>query len=201
MNMKAIPEGYAYEHVWGVPIRVWHWLLAFSVISGWILGEFRTFSVMQWHFYAGYCTGVLILVRVVLGFTGPYPVRFYALVSGPRTMAGYLGTLLERRPSGSFGHSPMGGWATIAILLCLAWQFTTGLMSVDDGLFFEGPLAAWVSSETNRTATRFHNYGAKAILILFVMHIGIMLFYRIWKRENLVTAMIAGKKLVKKNYA
>ncbi|MYB35110.1 MAG: cytochrome B [Gammaproteobacteria bacterium] len=195
--MKVVPEGYAHEHVWGMPIRIWHWSLAFSVISGWLLGEFRTFSIMQWHLYAGYCTGGLLLVRVILGFAGP--VRFSVLVSGPRAVIAYLGILFERRPSGSCGHSPMGGWATIAILLCLAWQFTTGLMSVDDGLFFEGPLAAWVSSDTNRMATRFHHYGAKAILVLFVMHVSIMLFYRIWKRENLVIAMITGKKLVKRN--
>ncbi len=197
--MNVVPEGYTHEHVWGILIRAWHWLLALSVISGWLLGEFRTFSVMQWHFYAGYCTGGLLLIRVILGFMGPYPVRFSALVSGPRTMIGYLGDLFERRPSGCFGHSPMGGWATIAILLCLAWQFTTGLMSVDDGLFFEGPLATWVSSETNRMATRFHNYGAKAVLVLFVMHISILFFYRVWKRENLVIAMITGKKLVKRD--
>ncbi len=197
MNRKDMPRGYVHEQVWGMPVRIWHWLLAFSVMSGWLLGEFRSFSIMQWHFYAGYCTGGLLAIRIILGIWGPYPVRFSALISGPRAIFDYLGTLFERHPSGRAGHSPMGGLATIAILLCLAWQFTTGLMSVDDGLFFEGPLAAWVSSEANRTATRFHNYGAKVILVLFVMHIGILLFYRFWKYEDLVSAMITGKKLVK----
>ncbi|MCY4051531.1 MAG: cytochrome b/b6 domain-containing protein [Gammaproteobacteria bacterium] len=198
VNRKQIPKGYTHEQVWGIPIRIWHWLLVVSVISGWLLGEFRTFSIMQWHFYAGYCTGGLLFIRILFGIWGPYPVRFSALISGPQAMIDYVGTLFERHPSGSVGHSPIGGFATLVILICLAWQFTTGLMSVDDGLFFEGPLATWVSSEANRTATRFHHYGAKAILVLFLMHIGIMLFYKFWKHENLALAMITGRKLVKK---
>lgn len=191
--------GYVHRYVWDVPIRIWHWLLALSVISGWLLGEFRTFSIMQWHFYAGYCTGALLLVRILIGFAGSGPVRFSALLPGIPALLGYIRTLFRREPSGVHGHSPMGGLATIAILLCLLWQFTTGLMAEDDGLFFEGPLASSVSASTTRTATRFHHYGAKAILVLFALHIGIMVFYRFWKGENLVIAMIIGRKLVKRD--
>lgn len=198
MNLQEMPQGYTQQHVWGAPLRVWHWLLAVSVVSGWLIGEFRTFSIMQWHFYAGYCTGALLLVRVVMGFTGPRSVRFSALWPVPKTLFNDVKTMFHRRPSGNHGHSPLGGLATIAILLCLIWQVATGLMSIDDALFFEGPLASWVSSSTNRMATRFHHYGATAILVLFVMHISIMLFYKFWKHENLVIAMISGKKLVKK---
>ena len=195
--MTKMPQDYSYQYVWDAPIRIWHGLLIVSVIAGWLLGEFRTFSIMQWHFYAGYCTGGLLLVRIIMGFSGPRTVHFSALVSGPRTTIDYMKSLFQTQPSGSFGHSPMGGLATIAILLCLAWQVTTGLVSVDNDLFFEGPLADWVSSSTNRIATRFHHYGAQAVLVLFVMHVSIMLFYKFWKNENLVIAMITGKKLVK----
>ena len=61
--------------VWDAVTRVWHWLLALTVISGWLLGEFRTFNLIQWHFYAGFCTGGLLLFRIFWGMTGPPPVR------------------------------------------------------------------------------------------------------------------------------
>ena len=91
----------------------------------------------------------------------------------------------------------MGGIASMAFLILLVVQVTTGLFSVEDDLFFEGPLAWLVPSAYSENPTHAHHIGARAILVMFILHIGAMLFYGFWKKENLVTAMIKGKKLVK----
>lgn len=190
---------YQYHHirVWDAVTRSWHWLLAFTVISGWLLGEFRTFSIMQWHFYAGYCTGGLLLFRLYWGFFGPPSVRFAALIPRPRELVAYVRVLFRREPSGVAGHSPMGGSAVLIMLTLLIVQVCTGLFSEDDALFHEGPLADTVSSATSRKATAIHHQNSSLLLIMFGLHVGIMVFYHIWKKENLVGAMFSGRKLVR----
>ena len=183
--------------VWDATTRVWHWLLALTVIGGWLLGEFRTFSLVQWHFYAGYCTGGLLLFRIFRGMTGPPPVRFVALVPQPRALIAYLRILFRREPSGIAGHSPLGGLSVLAMLILLAVQVCTGLFAEDDSLFHEGPLADTVSSATVGKMTTIHHQNAKLLLLMFGLHISVMVFYRIWKKENLVWAMFSGRKLVR----
>lgn len=188
------------ETVWDRTTRLWHWALATSVIAGWLLGEFRTFSTMQWHFYAGYCTLALLLFRLIWGFLGPHPVRFSTLFAALVHIPQYLSTVASRNPSGVPGHSPIGALATLVFLALLATQATTGLFSEDDGLFFGGPLSSEVNTSTVRDMTRLHNQGARLLLAMFGMHLGAMLFYKLWKHENLVSAMITGRKPVRKDH-
>ncbi len=173
-------------------------MLVFSVVSGWLLGEFRSFSTMQWHIYAGYTTGTLILLRIVWGFIGPPPVRFRALAVGPSTLKNYAGKMFQREPSGVAGHNPVGAISVILMLVLLSVQVMTGLFSEDDALFFDGPLANTVSGSIRTTLTAYHHLSAKAILVIVLLHVSAILFYLLWKRENLVKAMITGWKIVRK---
>ena len=83
------------------------------------------------------------------------------------------------------------------MVLALTVQVVTGLFSEDDALFFSGPLASEVSSEIVGTMTAYHNYSAKAVLVLVALHLAAILFYFVWKRENLVTPMLNGWKWVR----
>ena len=190
-------EGYRRETVWDPVTRAWHWLLAASVISGWILGEFRTFSIMQWHIYLGYLTGALLLFRYAWGWVGPPPVRHRTLVALLRDVPAYVRRIGRRRPSGVAGHNPIGALSVIAMVLALTAQVVTGLFSEDDALFFSGPLASEVSSGIVRMMTGYHNLFAKAVLALVVLHVAAIFFYLLWKRENLVTPMLNGRKWVR----
>ena len=149
-------EGYRREVVWDPMTRLWHWLLAASVITGWALGEFRTFSIMQWHIYLGYLTGGLLVVRYVWGWVGPAPIRHRTLVASLRGIPAYLRRLGRRQPSGVAGHNPVGALAVILMVLALTAQVVTGLFAEDDALFFSGPLASEVSSDTVETMTSVH---------------------------------------------
>jgi cytochrome b len=88
--------------------------------------------------------------------------------------------------------------AVMVFLALLVTQVSTGLFSEDDGLFYEGPLASLVSSETTKSFTSIHNKNAKLILVMLVLHIGAVIFYHVWKKENLVKAMFTGRKLVRR---
>ena len=45
--------------------------------------------------------------------------------------------------------------------------------------------------------TGYHNLFAKVVLVLVALHVAAILFYLVWKRENLVAPMLNGRKLVK----
>jgi len=196
MHQQASP--YHKQKVWDPLIRIWHWLLVVSVISGWLLGEFRSFSIMQWHMYAGYTTGALLLVRIVWGLVGPAPVRFTALAFSPAKLSTYLSSVFRPEPSGVAGHNPLGALSVIAMLCLLSIQVGTGLFAEDDGLFFEGPLSSMVSDAMVLKLTTVHYVVSKALLAVIILHVSAILFYLIWKKENLISAMITGWKTVKK---
>ena len=71
----------------------------------------------------------------------------------------------------------------------------TGLFSEDDALFYSGPLASEVSSDTVVMMTGYHNLFAKVVLVLVALHVAAILFYLVWKRENLVGPMWHGRKM------
>ena len=151
---------------------------------------------MQWHIYCGYVTGILLLLRIVWGFLGPQPVHLRALSVRPKDLIRYSKTFFKREPSGSPGHNPLGALSVVIMLFVLSAQVITGLFSEDDGLFYSGPFASMLSSAMVVKMTALHNYFSRLVLIFVLLHIAAVLFYLIWKKENLIKAMITGNKLV-----
>lgn len=187
------------EKTWDPITRIWHWTLATSVIAGWCLGEFRSFSTIQWHFYLGYTTGGLIVFRYLWGFVGPAPVRHGTLLKSVPHVLAYTRHLVTREPSGTPGHNPLGVLSIIAMVLALTFQVTTGLFSEDDGLFSSGPLASEVAGSTVRRLTELHHIGAKIIITLVGLHVATIVFYQIWKKENLLLPMLTGWKRIRRD--
>lgn len=179
--------------LWDPFLRGFHWLLAASVIIGWTLGQFGP-SKMTLHFWLGYLSGALILFRVVWGLVGPPEARFIHFLSGPRAIIRYARGMFRREPSYWHGHNPMGAWSVIALLVLIALQVASGLVSDPDDYINVGPLASEVSAATRKLALRWHHIGSTLILIMVLLHVGIVLFYRYWKHEDLIRPMITGWK-------
>ena len=79
--------------VWDLPLRIFHWALAASVLIAW----FSANILDTVHEIAGYTVIVLIAFRIVWGFTGtryarfrsfvrPLPVVTSPMVMAPRTL-------------------------------------------------------------------------------------------------------------------
>ncbi len=185
------------ERVWDPALRIFHWSLAVLVIANWLLGKIGP-TDMTLHFWLGYAVIALLAFRLVWGFVGPPSARFSRFLRGPRAVAAYVPEMMRRRPSRWPGHSPVGGLAVVAMLAVLILQVTTGLFADPDDYINVGSLASQVSSDTSRMALRWHHRGADLILILVLLHWAVILFYRLWKREDLVRPMITGWKLVRR---
>lgn len=185
------------ERIWDPALRAFHWTLAALVVANWLLGKFGP-TDMTLHFWLGYAVIALLLFRLVWGFVGPAPARFAQFVRGPRAVLAYAREMIRPRPTHWPGHSPVGALAVLAMLAVLIGQVTTGLFADPDDYINVGPLASQVSSETSRAALRWHHRGADLILILVLLHWAAVLFYRLWKREDLVRPMITGWKWVRR---
>lgn len=190
-------QGYSREKIWDPVTRLWHWALALAVVLNWSFGKFMSFDTVRWHFYGGYLILGLILFRILWGFIGPPPVRFRALLPGPRATLAYLRRLGRREPSGSAGHNPLGSLSVIAMIIVIGAQAFCGLFIESEDFFEYGPLAGYVSAATVSRLTGWHHFLADAILALVLLHVAAILYYWVWKRENLVKPMISGWKWVK----
>ena len=75
-------------------------------------------------------------------------------------------------------------------------QVSAGLMS-DDEIMAAGPLVAKVPAEWVSLASFLHTEVIKVVLIVLVLlHIGAILWYRFKKDDNLVKPMITGDKVL-----
>jgi len=189
-------DGSREVRLWDRGTRAFHWALVVAVGTAWGLGEFGP-AIMTWHFWAGYAVCGLLAFRLIWGLVGPRPARFASFLRGPRAVAADAARLPERRPSRWPGHSPLGGWSVVALLSVLAAQVATGLLSDPEDYINVGPLADQVSIETARTANAWHHRLSTALLWLVILHVAVVLFYLLWKRENLVAPMIHGRKRIR----
>ena len=176
--------------VWDLPTRLFHWTLAGTVIclvvSGLIGG-----NAMAWHFRFGYMVLSLLLFRVVWGLIGGHWSRFGAFIYAPQSVINYLKG--RGKPEHSVGHSPIGAGSVFAMLAILLAQVSTGLLS-DDEIASSGPLTRFVSNATVSLATNYHkNIGKWLLLALVALHVGAIVFY-LWRKHNLVSAMLHGDK-------
>ncbi|MCT4608465.1 MAG: cytochrome b/b6 domain-containing protein [Pelagimonas sp.] len=197
MNQQSA-ETVERRKIWDIGLRLFHWALVICVGVAWGLGEFGP-NVMTLHFYFGYAVIALLVFRVIWGLVGPAPARFVHFLYGPGTVLRYAKTLFQRKPSYWPGHNPLGALAVFAILGVLFLQVVTGLFADPDDYINVGPLAHWVSSDGTRLASQLHELASKLILALVVIHVAVIGFYKRFKGENLVTPMITGWKLVRKD--
>lgn len=176
--------------VWDLPVRLFHWLLVLLLGFSWLSGEMEW---MDWHFYSGYAVLALVLFRILWGFAGSTHARFSDFIHGPGALSGYIRTLPSRGVKKFAGHNPLGGISVVLILLCVLLQASSGLFANDDVLY-EGPLYRHVSKELSDWLTTVHKWNFEVLLALSGVHIAAILYYLVWKSENLVKPMFTGRK-------
>jgi cytochrome b len=178
--------------VWDLPTRLFHWALVFCVVGLVISGEVGG-AAMEWHFRLGYATLTLVLFRLVWGLVGGHWSRFSSfVVLRPSKIIAYL------KGNGSHeeavGHNPLGAFSVLGLLLFTLLQVSTGLLS-DDEIATAGPLAAKFAGAVVSLATFVHTEVTKVILIVLVLlHVAAILWYRFKKGNDLVRPMVTGDK-------
>lgn len=204
----GIPRGRTSSvRVWDLVVRFGHWMLVACFLTAW----FTEGKPMWLHSSAGYGVAIVIAFRVLWGFIGTRHARFRDFLYPPRDALTYLKGLLRRRPRHYLGHNPAGGLMIVALLLSLLATAGTGL-ALYDADRGRGPVTtarAWLGDAApapgmrhtrDRKATHFweelHEFFANATMLLVALHIGGVVVSSLAHEENLVRAMITGRKTV-----
>ena len=179
--------------VWDLPTRLFHALLIVCVAGLVITGEIGG-DAMRLHFLFGYGVLTLVLFRLVWGFVGGHWSRFVNFLPTPAQLLAYVQALRTRSAPPSVGHNPLGALSVIAMLLMLAIQVLSGFIS-DDEIAATGPWTSLVPNAWIELATEYHSEIGKTILIvLVILHVASILYYKRYKNEDLITPMIKGDK-------
>ncbi|MBF0157898.1 MAG: cytochrome b/b6 domain-containing protein [Magnetococcales bacterium] len=172
--------------IWDGPIRLFHWSLVIAVLALIITGNLGGL-LLKGHITAGLLVLGLLLFRLCWGVVGSTTARFSQFTPSPATLMAY-----GRGQWQGVGHNPLGALSVYAMLALLLCQSVTGLFSYDD-IAFQGPLAHHVSRGLVKSLTSLHQWGARILYGLLLMHLCAILWHFLTGR-NLVTPMITGRK-------
>jgi cytochrome b len=176
-------------HIWDLPHRLFHWLLAASVIAAYVTVTIGG-ELIDWHGRVGIFILGLLVFRIVWGFIGSTHSRFATFFPTFSRLSAYLKGQWQ-----GIGHNPLGALSVIALLAAVAVQVGTGLFANDD-IAFEGPLFDFVDKSFSNQLTSLHSTTFYVLLALVVLHLIAIIFYRWVKKTNLVAPMLTGKKEV-----
>jgi len=164
--------------VWDPFVRLFHWSPVGSFVVAYATGD----EIEKVHVAAGYTIAGLVATRILWGVVGPHHARFSNFVRPPSEVLPYLRDVLLLRAPRYLGHNPAGGAMIVALLAALISTCVTGYMMTTDAYWG----AKWVED--------VHELLANLTVGLVVAHIIGVLVASFEHRENLVAAMITGRK-------
>lgn len=175
-----------------MPLRLFHWLLAVSLLGSWLTGE-GGYDYRPLHMWLGYWILGLIAFRLVWGVVGPRHARFASFAPSPRALVTYLRGLRSGRTPASVGHNPLGALSVYAMLALVGLQAVSGLFVYDD-IMYGGPYNALVSEQLADRMAALHHQLIDVIVALVVVHLAAVAWYVWRKKQPLVRAMLTGRK-------
>ena len=164
--------------VWDPFIRTFHWSLVLSFVGAYVLSE----DGGTYHQALGYAALGLVVMRIIWGFVASGYARFAGFIPSPTKLFCYLRDVIARREPRYIGHNPAGAIMILALLLAVIATGLTGWMMTTEA--FWG--AKWLEE--------LHEGVATTTLALAGVHVAGVIFSSIRHRENLVLAMITGRK-------
>ena len=168
--ISPAPQAIRTIRIWDWGVRLFHWLLVIAVALAFLSSEEGN-SLSPWHVPAGWVAAILIAFRLVWGFVGGEHARFADLIR-PSRIAGHVKGLFAGRVHASLGHNPLGGIAVLVLLVLVAATALTGITGGEDG----------------------HETLAYLLLAMIVLHVAAVVAMSLLTRDNLIGAMITGRK-------
>lgn len=163
--------------VWDPLVRVFHWSLA-----GLFLANFLTEEGELVHRRFGYTILILIAVRFVWGWIGTRYARFSDWVPGPQRLRQYLRDRITGHSHRQLGHNPAAAMMILTLLIGVLLVAFTGWLQTTDRFFGDD----WLQD--------LHEVLAYGVLVLVVVHVLAAVGESVHYRENLIAAMIHGRK-------
>lgn len=166
--------------VWDLPTRLFHWLLAAGFIAAFGIATLSSDDapLFPYHMLVGLALGLLVILRVVWGFTGTRYARFRSFLFSPAAVFAYFKDAVAGRGQRHIGHNPGSSYAMLGILALVPASVVTGLLMSRGGVVEE-----------------LHEIFAWTTVVLVVLHLLGVIAHTIRQRENITASMIHGTKV------
>ncbi len=178
--------------VWDPLVRIFHWLLVACFGIAYILED----EFINLHLLAGSIVLGLVLFRLIWGFVGTQHVRFAGFLPSWPAIRAHLHDLVRLRPSFHYGHTPVGSVMIFLLLVCLMLLTASGVALY--GLEGGGGIPAAMVDAMPRGFDMFirdaHALIADFLAFLIIVHVGGVILESLLQGQNLVIAMITGRK-------
>lgn len=169
--------------VWDLPVRVFHWLLVISFAGAWLTAEGESLKML--HYAFGYSACALVFFRLIWGFIGTRYARFAQFLHGPRQILLHFRSLLTSQQHTSPGHNPAGGMVMVTLMAIIMAIGLTGYLQV----------SAVLGQSIGHFMGEVHESIASLCLALVLLHVSVAIIMSFSQQENLIRAMVTGKKL------
>ena len=123
-----------------------------------------------------------VVARIVWGFVGPEQARFAAFVPRPAYLLAYVRALTRGEERRHLGHNPLGALMILLFFVLLLGLGLTGWMQKTDRFFG----VDWVEETHARLSD--------VLIVAMLVHVAGALVASVRHRENLVWAMVTGRK-------
>ena len=171
--------------VWDPLVRVLHWTLAATIALAWLTRS----GGGRWHEWIGYASLTAVAVRFGWGFGWGFAASkrarysaFGSFVRAPAATLGYARALIAGREHRYLGHNPLGGWMIVALLTTAALAGFSGWLYTTDAWWGDPRVEA------------IHYALSVVLLVLIALHVAGVVVTSLRHRENLLAAMITGRK-------
>ena len=161
--------------VWDLPTRIFHWALAICVAVALIVTP-EASSGFVVHATTGYLALLLVIFRLPWGFLGSRHSRFADFLYPPDKVVDFARQHLRFKVPRHVGHNPLGGWMVVILLVFVAGAAITGLLG-----------GSWRG---------LHGLFGNLLILLVLLHIFGVVVDTLLTRDNVVWAMITGRKKV-----
>lgn len=213
-------------YVYEAPLRLWHWVTVFSVITlcvtGYFIGSplptmpgeaidnYLMGYIRFAHFTAGYIAAIGFLGRIYWAFAGNSHARelfFPKLFSGKwwgevwHEVRWYL--FLEKTPKKYIGHNPLGQMAMFFFfVLGMIFMIITGFALYSEGLgmgSWADVMFGWVIPLMGQSQDvhTWHHLGMWYLIIFVMVHVYVAIREDIMSRQSLISTMVGGWRMFK----
>jgi cytochrome b len=158
-------------------VRIFHWPLVILFALAWITEDLQFL-----HQPVGYAILSLLALRIAWGFVGSRHARFADFIRSPGATLAYVRDLLAGKAPRVLGHSPLAGMMVLALMIALIATGASGWLMTTDAY------------RTARWLEEAHEALASLTLGLVIIHVAAVFLMSAWHGENLVRAMITGRK-------
>jgi len=176
--------------IWDLPLRIFHWSFAFTILACWYTAE-QGADLVEIHMQLGFVALTLIIFRILWGLLGPKHARFSQFIPSPKTLLNYLQK--PEKVKSMPGHNPLGALMVIAMIVLISTQAISGLF-INDDVFSSGPYYGSISNELEKVMRFLHHNTFDFMIAAIILHLGAIAYYWRVKKQNLVLPMLTGKK-------